>query len=74
MPGLSATLAAKRALVKLLRTLAVPYGVGLDITRDSSDADVTRAFKKVAAKAHPDKGGKLQDSQQLHATRDAWHV
>ena len=63
---------SKRALVKLLRELTAIHGLNLPLTRDSPDADVTNAFKRVAAKVHPDKGGSLQHSQQLHAARDAW--
>ena len=65
-------LSSKRALVKLLRELAAIHGFNLPLTRDSPDADVTSAFKRVASKVHPDKGGSLQHSQQLHAVRDAW--
>jgi hypothetical protein len=64
--------AAKRALVILLRTLATSYNLILDLNRDSSEVDVNKAFKKVAAKVHPDKGGATEDAQRLNAARDAW--
>ena len=51
--------AAKRELVKLLRSLALVYSVVFSLTRDSADADVLKCFKQVSRKAHPDKGGKL---------------
>jgi len=35
---------AKRALVSLLRALAVTYTVNLEVTRDSTDAGVTSAY------------------------------
>jgi len=50
--------AAKRALVTLLVSFAQHYAVNLTINRDSSDADIQKAFKKVSLKAHPDKGGR----------------
>ena len=49
--------AAKRSLVKVLLALAVVYNVKLLITRDSPDADVVKAYKKVILKTHPDKRG-----------------
>ena len=50
---------AKRALVKVLLTIAAVYSVRLDLTRDSPDDALCKAFKKVALKAHPDKDGLL---------------
>ncbi len=43
---------AKRALVTLLRRLASLYAVTLDLTRDSLDADVRTAYRKVSRKTH----------------------
>ena len=48
---------AKRELVKLLKSLASKYKLHLELSRDSSDNDVKKAFRKVSLKAHPDKGG-----------------
>ena len=70
--GVSPLQAAKRALVVLLRFLAATNNIPVEVTRDSPDTDVTKAFKKVAAKVHPDKGGATEDSQRLNAARDAW--
>ena len=39
---------AKRALVTLLNRLAVLYNLVLGVTRESSDADVRGAFKKLS--------------------------
>jgi hypothetical protein len=47
------------------------YGLVLNITRDSADTELVTAFKRVARKAHPDKGGTVEDSARLHASRDA---
>ena len=66
----SAVDAAKRELVKVLRELAAKYTVALSLTRESPDKDVTKAFRKVSSKAHPDKGGLLADFQKLSATND----
>ena len=43
--------AAKRALVTLLVAFARHYQVTLTISRESGDADVVKAFKKVVLKA-----------------------
>ena len=63
---------AKRAFVTVLLALAAVYGLVLNITRDSADTELVTAFKRVARKAHPDKGGTVEDSARLHASRDAW--
>ena len=56
---------AKRELVKLLRELAAKYRVSFSLTRESSNKDVTQAFKKVSLKAHPDKGGDVADLNKI---------
>ena len=53
----SAVLLAKRALVSVLLALAATYELVLTVTRDSADADIVKAFRRVAVKVHPDKGG-----------------
>ena len=63
---------AKRELVKLLRELAAKYRVSFSLTRESSNKDVTKAFKKVSLKAHPDKGGDVADFQRLSGSNDVW--
>ena len=60
---------AKRAFVTVLLALAAVYGLVLNITRDSADTELVTAFKRVARKAHPDKGGTVEDSARLHASR-----
>ena len=47
--GVSPLQAAKRALVVLLRLLAATYGIPLEVTRDSSETDVTKVTKAVEA-------------------------
>ena len=42
--------AAKRAFVTILLALATTYGLLLQITRDSDDAAVLKAFRQVAVK------------------------
>ena len=64
--------AAKRSLVTLLLNLARHYQIKLTISRDSCDKDVSKAYKKVALKAHPDKGGRDGDASKLNAARDVW--
>ena len=48
---------AKRELVKVLKSLAAKYQIHLELSRDSSEKDLKKAFRKVSVKAHPDKGG-----------------
>ena len=70
--AVSAALAARRALVKFLLVLAGVYSVAINLNRDSGDADVKNAFKKVLLKAHPDKGGSEEHSKQLNNLREKW--
>ena len=44
----------------------------VDVNRDSSPEQLLKAFKRVALRAHPDKGGKTEDAQVLHAAKEAW--
>ena len=68
----SAIDSARRALVALLKALAKTYGVVLALSRDSSDAQINTAVRKVSLKAHPDHGGSEEDQKLLNTTRDAW--
>ena len=68
----SPTDVAKRELVKLLKSLAVKYGVQLEVTRDSSDKEVVKAWRKVSLRTHPDKGGGAEDFARLSAANDTW--
>ena len=70
----SAVVVAKRALVVILRTLASLYGVNCACTRDACDEDVLRAFRKVALKVHPDRGGNVKHQQQMNDARRAWET
>ena len=56
----------------MLKELALFFFLDLGLTSNSSDEEVKQAFKKTARKAHPDKGGSTEQSQRLHAARDAW--
>ena len=62
----------KRALVKVLLTLAAFYSVQVAVTRDSADDAVLRAYKRISLVAHPDKGGALEHCQLLNSAKDAW--
>ena len=62
----------KRALVTLLRSLALAYGMTLSITRDSPDQDIHSAYRKVSRKTHPDRGGTVADQTALNNEHDAW--
>ena len=58
---------ARRSLVALLKALAKTYGVVLALTRESSDAQINTAVRKVSLKAHPDRGGREEDQKLLNA-------
>jgi hypothetical protein len=61
-----------RAFVSVLLLLAKKYDLVLAITRDSSPTDLQKAYRKVALKAHPDKGGSKTEAQQLNAAKENW--
>ena len=64
--------AATRALVSVLVVLARSYLVALEVNRDSSPEQLVKAYKKVLLKAHPDKGGKKEDTQRLQEAKEVW--
>ena len=63
---------AKRALVKVLLSLAAKYLVTLTLNRDSADAAVRSGYKRILLKAHPDKGGETADVQMLQEAKERW--
>ena len=63
---------AKRALVKLLKELAVLYSLTVGVARDSPDPAVRTAYRKVSVKTHPDRGGDADHQQQLNAAYSKW--
>ena len=70
--GCSAILKAMRALVVLVRALAVTYIVAVNCNRVSTDREAAESFRKVALKAHPGHGGNTVDMGWLHDVRAAW--
>ena len=68
----SATDRAKRALVVVIKYLAAAYGLQADVTRDSKDDLVRKAYRTVSLKVHPDKGGKEEDQRKLNGAYDSW--
>ena len=63
---------AKRAFVSVLLALAAAYNIAVNVTRDSADEDLLKAYRRVALKAHPDKGGQKKQFQQLQEVREKW--
>ena len=60
----------KRALVSVLLEVSRTYCLDLSLSRDSADADVKKAFRRVIVKAHPDKpGGSVSATVRLN---EAW--
>jgi hypothetical protein len=70
--GSSAVLLARRALVVLIRALAITYNVVVNCNRDSTDKEVVASFRKVILKVHPDHGGNDVDMGRLNDARAEW--
>ena len=70
----SAADVAKRAFIKVMLELAALYGLALPLNRDSAAVAIKAAFRKLAVKVHPDKGGSLEDQQSLNSARDKWET
>lgn len=68
----SAVDTAKRFLVSLIRTLAAVYGLHVSVTRDAPDAEVRKAYRTMSRKAHPDRGGNVEDMKRLNAAYKEW--
>ena len=62
----------KGALVTLMSSLAVLYQVVTTVTRESADAEVRKGYRTLSKKAHPDRGGHLEDQQRLNAAYKEW--
>ena len=63
----------KRALVKLLLAIAREFSIILSINRDSSDAQIKTAYKKVLVRVHPDKpGGSTERTKELTGLWGQW--
>ena len=69
---LSAYEKAKRAFVSVLLLLSRSYHVPLEVTRESPDPELLKAYRRLARATHPDKGGQKEDQQRLNAARDRW--
>ena len=52
--------------------LAALYALSLNLSRESTDEQVTKAYKRVALKVHPDKGGAVEHAQQVNLAKEAW--
>ena len=63
---------AKRALIAVLRSLSLLYNCGFDISRESVDTAITKAYRSLSRKVHPDKGGRPGDQTRLNAAHDVW--
>ncbi|CAK0804938.1 unnamed protein product [Prorocentrum cordatum] len=70
--GLTGAVQARRALVKLLLTVAAAYSVVVRLHRGSQDSEVIAASRKVLRKARPDKGGADEHAKQLNAAKERW--
>lgn len=71
MPSSALTL-AQRKFVSVLLSVAAAYGVAVRANRDSEAGELLKAYRSVARKAHPDKGGSTRRFQALQAAKEAW--
>ena len=65
---------AKRALVVVIRALAALYAVHVDVTRESEDVAISKAYRALSRKVHPDKGGDAEDQKKLNASHEDWRA
>ena len=63
---------ATRAFVRVLLTVARVYNVALNVSRDSPEQALVKAYKKLVLKAHPDKGGAAKHFQALQDAKEKW--
>ena len=63
---------AKRALIAVIRSLSLLYNCCFDISRESVDTAITKAYRSLSRKVHPDKGGRPGDQTRLNAAHDVW--
>ena len=63
---------AQRAFVTVLLALAAAYGVSVTVTRESPDAALLRAYRRLLLRVHPDKGGTGDDQRTLQGARETW--
>ncbi len=55
--------AKKRAFVKILLRIAALYRFVCKVNRVSRDDEINAAYRKVAHKCHPDKGGDVEHTK-----------
>ena len=65
---------AKRALVSVIRALAALYTVRVEVTRESEDDAVAKAYRTLSRKVHLDKGGDPEDQKKLNAHYEDWRA
>ena len=63
---------AKRAFIRVLLAVAAQYQVPLNINRDALDKDVVAAYRCLARRVHPDKGGRHEDALLINEAREKW--
>ena len=59
----------KQALVTLLRNLA---GLYEGVTRDSTEAEIRKAYCALSRKVHPDRGGDTEDQKRFNTACGDW--
>ena len=58
--------------ISAIKPMAGCDGVELHISRDSPDADLCSAYRKVSRRVHPDRSGNGEDPKCLNAAHEAW--
>ena len=62
----------KRALVTLLRNLAGLSGFTMGVTRDSTEAEIRKAYCALSRKVHPDQEGDTEDQKRFNIACGDW--
>ena len=58
--------------MKVLLAIGRVYAVALSVNRDSPHPELLKAYKRVALKAHPDKGGTNEHFRALQTAKEKW--
>ena len=68
----SAVQQATRAFISAINPMAGCDGVELHISRDSPDADLCSAYRKVSRRVHADRNGHGEHQKCLNGAHEAW--
>ena len=58
--------------MRIILAMAHTYKIVMKVNRDSEEQEIMKAYRKVALKTHPDKGGKAEDFKVRQAAKEEW--